>query len=210
MIGSQMAPLIINRRFPFLLIFFLANFANSETILAGTWQWDIARGNAEVRFEGTGRPSMLKITGIGKKPPSGALTFNGKSATGDFSFDLNSLDTGIETRNTHMKKKYLEIDKFPTAKLQIVRMTLANEMEGAGTVINQSLPFEGKLDLHGTTKPIRGVVELSGSRNNLSLKCSFSLKVTDFGISIPSFAGITMAENVEVVVNANAPTLARK
>jgi polyisoprenoid-binding protein YceI len=189
------------------MIIFLANLAYTKTSFA-TWQWNVAQ-DAEVRFEGTGRPSMLKITGIGKKPPSGSLNFNGKSVTGDFSFDLNSLDTGIETRNEHMKKKYLEVDKFPTAKLKIIRMTLANELEGGNTV-NQSLPFEGKLDLHGTTKPIHGVIELSGSRTSLSLKCNFSLKVTDFGISIPSFAGITMAENVEVRVNAKAPAVARK
>jgi hypothetical protein len=36
------------------------------------------------------------------------------------------------------------------------------------------------------------------------VRASFQVKTSDFGISTPSFAGLTMAEAVDVSVQANA------
>ncbi len=81
----------------------------------------------EVKFIATGKPGFLKIKGESKgKGPAGKITITDGAATGEFTFELASLDTGIDLRNDHMKNKYLEIGKFPLARLAIDRLTISD------------------------------------------------------------------------------------
>ena len=72
---------------------------------------------------------------------------------------------GVELRDDHMKKKYFEQDKFPSAK--IVR---AEGSQGR---------FTGTLEVHGVAKPISGTYELS----NGLVKAKFHTKMSEFAIA---------------------------
>ena len=67
------------------------------------------------------------------------------------------------------------------------------------------MPFQGVLSLHGIEKPVSGTVKAQRNGNQLNVAASFGLKVTDYGIAIPSFAGVTMAESVDIDVQFVAP-----
>ena len=67
--------------------------------------------STKVEFLAIGKPSAIKIRGKGEKLES-KLQLAGKTLTGQFVFDLTSLNTGIDTRDEHMKEKYLETGKF--------------------------------------------------------------------------------------------------
>jgi polyisoprenoid-binding protein YceI len=56
------------------------------------------------------------------------------------------------------------------------------------------------LKLHGVEKPVSGTFDLSGSGASPKLAAKFAIKLSDFGIGIPSFAGVTMADEVAVTV----------
>jgi polyisoprenoid-binding protein YceI len=169
---------------------------------------DIDHGSGTVDFEAIGRPGALKIHGKGAAP-HGSFKIVGSEVTGNLTFDLESLDTGMKLRNEHMKKKYLETEKFPQAKLSITKMNLPKDF----TLDNCNLEkatFEGILTLHGVDKPVTGESKIDCKSGRVNFDAHFDLVIENFGITIPSFAGVTMAKDVKVSVAASAPVISNK
>src|SRR5580700_8775905 len=77
---------------------------------------DFSQGKSHVEFEAIGRPSMLKIQGDSDQALQGSLQLEAGKITGQCSFTLESLTTGIAMRDDHMKHRYLETQKYPLAK----------------------------------------------------------------------------------------------
>ncbi len=149
----------------------------------------------EVKFTAIGKPGFLKIHGQSKGDfPKGEIQILNGQASGDFEFNLKNLDTGIELRNEHMKEKYLEIGKFPTAKLKIEPIAVSEEELKS----DFSKKFQGQLLLHGVTKGVSGNFDYQAKTKNVVAK--FNLKVSDFNIAVPQYLGVTVSENVETEV----------
>ncbi len=147
--------------------------------------------SGKVEFLAIGKPSFLKINGTGGQP-SGTLTITDGKATGDFTFPLASLDAKNETRTEHMKNKYLEVEKFPTAKLTFKDV----EAKEDGTKV--AIP--AMLTLHGETKPVTMEAELGGKDKKVA-KGTFKMKVTDFGIEKPRYGGIGVDDEITVNID---------
>ena len=118
-----------------------------------------------------------KLTGVAKK--------NGAGYKADkVSVDLNSLVTGMGLRDQHMKEKYLETKKFPTAEL-----VTGTGDGGKGT---------GTLKMRGIEKPINGTYELlPGGRK---LKALFEIKLSDYGISGIRYMGVGVKDTAKIAV----------
>lgn len=169
---------------------------------------NFSNNTGSTEFRATGHPHVLHVVGKGSGP-SGDIHVTDKVASGVLNFDLISLDSGIEMRDEHMKNKYLEVGKYPKAQLTIAKLQLPQEIAGKPFVITEA-PFQGTLLLHGVSKPIVGTVTLKGDGvNALALDSKFSLKLSDFGIEIPSYAGVTIADDVQVNV-VSTPHIATK
>ena len=164
-------------------------------------QLEPASGN--VSFEAIGRPSMLKIKGKGTAL-KGSLKVSGAKVTGSSTFELNSLETGLSMRDKHMKEKYLETEKYPQAKLTLTELTLPESAQKA-IFTSEKIPFKGVMSLHGVNKPVEGIADLSRSGSGYTVIATFPIKTPDFAIATPSFAGITLADNVTVTVEFAAP-----
>lgn len=162
---------------------------------------DLNKGSGSVEFNAVGKPKMLKIHGKGSKA-TGALTIEGGKVSGQAVFDLNSLDTGIGLRNSHMKEKYLEVGKHPKAIFEIVSIKLPNPMPAD---FDGKAAFTGKLTLRGITKEVKGTAQLKRSGNELSGEVEFATTVKSYNIDLPSFAGVTMADEVNVKVEFKGP-----
>lgn len=149
----------------------------------------------QVEFLAVGKPSAIKIRGQGQSLKN-QLQWSGGKLSGSFHFDLDSLNTGIELRDKHMKEKYLETGKFKTAELQLQPVDLPKELctSGAG---NQHLPFAGTLKLHGIEKPVKGELDLQGGKGQGSATAQFDLNLSDYQIEIPAYMGIKVADRVE-------------
>jgi polyisoprenoid-binding protein YceI len=148
-----------------------------------------------VEILATGRPSFLKIAGVGSAP-QGKLSVNATQVSGEIDFDLGSLDTGISKRDEHMKTKYLEIEKFPKARLTIQTVQLTPGWTLKNPELNES-SFEGELTLHGVTHKVSGKFSLSQSR---AVDAQFTVKLSDFKVEVPTFAGVTVADDVKIHV----------
>ena len=151
-------------------------------------------GNVE--FLATGWPSALKIHGKGSGP-DGVLTISDRAVSGSLSVDLASLETGIGLRDRHLKEEYLQVDRYPQARLTLSHLDVAQVPDGAafGPV---TVPFDGTLLLHGVEKPVSGQAKVTRHDARVTVSAQFSIKLGDFGVEIPKYMGITVAEKVDV------------
>src|SRR5260221_109399 len=107
-------------------------------------------------------------------------------------------------RDHHMKEKYLETNKAENqfAKFTIKSVSLpASGLPKAGEV---NAKISGSFSMHGKTNDITLDTKLKLSDTKLSGSPVFKIKLSDFAIAIPSFAGVTVAEDVEITVNLQA------
>lgn len=179
-------------------ILLLNGVSVAAQIPTDTFTAKVLSESAQVEFNAVGRPSALKIKGKGSTL-DGALIAKKGQVSGEVSFDLNTLDTGIKLRNEHMKEKYLETKKYgkTTLKLQEFRLPEALSKEDG---YSKNVSFQGLLILHGVEKQVSGTADLKRAGDKISVSTSFDIKLSDFGIATPSFAGITVAEDVQVAV----------
>jgi polyisoprenoid-binding protein YceI len=157
---------------------------------------DLTSG-AKVEFDAIGKPAMINIKGTGAKA-TGSLATAANSVSGEFSIVLKDFTTDMDLRDEHMREKYLEVGKpgFDKAILKIEKHE-SGPIPTKGSYNPQGL--KGLLTLHGVTKEIPLECKLNIQDSNAKGTVNFKIKVQDFKIDIPSFAGITMAD--EVVVN---------
>ncbi len=146
-----------------------------------------------VIFEAIGRPAMIKIKGEGPAPKT-IMTFKDGVVSLQSVLDLDQLKTGIDLRDEHMKEKYLETKKFPKAKLTINSLKVPANWDQTATSIGEQ-EFSGTLELHGQERPVSGKYTLNDKQE---AQADFQIKLTEFGIEIPDYMGITVAELVTI------------
>lgn len=176
---------------------------------AGSENWiaNLDKGEGSVEFVAVGKPKAIKILGKGDQA-KGQLTWEKGKGAGKVTFALASLETGINLRNEHMKKKYLETEKYPDATLVITSIALPSA-KAQGDFSVENAPFAGNLSLHGVTKPIQGTATVKRDGNQLQIESGFVIKITDFKIEVPSYMGITVADEVQVQVHSKSPIAIR-
>lgn len=145
----------------------------------------------KLEFHAVGRPSMIKINGEGPGP-AGTLTVKENKVTGDLTFDMTKISSGISMRDEHMKEKYLEVQKYPDSKLHVSELVLPGDFAAKGA---KQVPFKGDLTLHGVTKPMEGKLDLSPGVDAVA---TFTVHMPDFNITIPTYLGITVKDDVPV------------
>lgn len=166
----------------------------------------LSSSKSQVEFLAVGTPSALKIRGKLAEPEKalkGKIQLKGDTLSVDAEADVAKFDTGIELRNQHMKEKYLETAKFPTAKVVIPALKLTGGLPTSDGEAKE-VPFEGKLTLHGVEKPIVGKADVSRRGGDLKMKFDFTFKVQDFGVETPSFMGISVTKDVGVTVDVES------
>lgn len=181
-----MAP--INLLICSILLFASSVFAQNIDLSAG----------APVEFDAIGKPAMINIKGMGAKA-KGSLSSLDKVISGEFTVYLKDFTTDMDLRDEHMKEKYLEVEKsgFDKAVLKI-NQKLDTQIPSNGQWEPQGL--KGLLTLHGVTKEVPLNCKLNIKDSTASGVVNFKIKVQDYKIEIPSFAGITMADEVDVKV----------
>lgn len=163
---------------------------------------DLGKGESRIEFLAIGKPSMLKIRGKGG-PLTGRLSVKDQTVSGIVDVDLNSFDTGISMRNTHMKEKYLQTAQYPKAQLTIKKVALPADWTNQGSL--KDVAFDGVLKLHGVEKPVSGLMSLMNANKAIDGKAQFKIKISDYAIDVPSYAGIKVTDEVEVETFFKAP-----
>lgn len=163
----------------------------------------IDKSKSVVEFTATGSPGGFKIVGTaGEGSSGGALQVNGTQVTGEVSVQLSTLDTGIELRTQHLKDKYLQVGQFPTAVVKLNPLTIPSPAQNFST---DGLDFTGQLLLHGESQPIKGTVAVQRQNGSIAFDFQFVVRLSDHKIEIPSFAGVSVKEDVKVKASFSGP-----
>lgn len=120
-----------------------------------------------------------------------------------FSADIDSIHTGNEQRDGHLKSAdFFDAAKFP--KLSFVSSSLT-------PVSGSDYKLKGDFTMHGVTKPIELDVEFGGVQKDLygqtvaGFEITGKLKRADFGLTwsaVTEAGGLVLGEEVKVHINA--------
>jgi len=147
------------------------------------------------------------VTFISRAP---MLEFEGKSSnlvglvnvtadSVDFYIDLNTLDTGIQLRNRHMRESYLETTKFPFAEFT-GSFTPSVDFNSNSA---QNVVTKGSFSIHGVSKEM----EIKGTLtpmnlNEIRLKAEWTIKLSDFNIEVPRIVFYELSEVQTIKIDA--------
>jgi polyisoprenoid-binding protein YceI len=168
---------------------------------AGSWQ--VERGQVSVKCPLTVGGSFDART----EALSGRLVADASrpsAFTGELAVDLQTLDTGIGLRNTHLRENYLEVgrgDGFSHAVLS----EIALDGVDAGAFDGRTR-FTGTLQLHGTRKAVAGEARLQRRDGGVEVEAGFPVALPDFGIPEPRYLGVGVRDQVQVTVRFTATT----
>ncbi len=159
--------------------------------------WQVARGDVRVVCPMTvGGSFEAKTSAL-----SGTLTLTApRPATfsGTLAVDLRSLDSGIGLRNEHLRDTYLEVGKgggYQQAVLSDIRL------EGDAASLQGRTAFSGKLQLHGTTRDVKGQAEVHRDGSSVHVDATFPVSISDYGIPKPQYLGVGVRNEVQVKVS---------
>lgn len=168
----------------------------SQLLLAGTISFKAIDGQTE--FSAIGKPAMIKINGKGQGP-EGDLAYTVDKISGTLKVNLEKLTTEIDLRDDHMKNKYLEVKKFPTAEITFKEFKAPVAID-AMTDKETEITFTGDFTMHGKTKPISGVAKIKKAQNAISGTAEFTIKIMEYLETLPSYMGLKVADDVKVAV----------
>jgi polyisoprenoid-binding protein YceI len=178
-------------------IIFLGFCFFTSVVFARVSTYKIKNEKSSVEFEAVGNPSLLNVKGT-KAHGEGNLTLADGVLIGEVSVLLTDLDTDMDTRNEHMKEKYLEVGKPGFNKAILKINSKINDLKS--TSINQEI--DATLLLHGKENKVKCKSELKlDNDGSIVGNVKFTVKLSEYGIEVPSFAGITIENDVKI--NAN-------
>jgi polyisoprenoid-binding protein YceI len=166
--------------------------ASASAILLGL----VATGHAAVTAATDAKVSFVAAGPAGMKIEGSTNELSVAEQGGNIvvTVPLANLVTGIGLRDKHMKEKYLEVGKYPTAVLTVARSAL--KVPANGETVEADA--QGSLQLHGQTKPVSVHYQSKGEAGGLPTRGSFHVNIKDFGMEIPSYLGVTVKPDIDV------------
>jgi polyisoprenoid-binding protein YceI len=115
---------------------------------------------------------------------------------GDIVVDLRTLDTGIGLRNTHLRERYLEVDKGDGYDKAVVSGIQLPDVDAS--TFEGRTSFTATMRLHGTTKPIAGQLQIRREPSSIRVDAAFPLMLTDYGIAKPQYLGVGVRNEIQI------------
>jgi polyisoprenoid-binding protein YceI len=122
--------------------------------------------------------------------------------------ELDKVKTGIAKRDSHMRSaEFLNTAKYPKAEFVLQRVAIEGGLRGKSNV---KATLYGKFTLHGVSRNVSVGVKIGhrqatpamakfGIKGDvLRIKGSFFIKMSDYGIKVPSKLGAKVSNTVEI------------
>lgn len=176
---------------------FVTLVAATAATVAQPAAWRVSSGQVAVTCPLTVGGSFEATT----RSVSGQLSLDPSQPSrlaGAIEVDLQTLDTGIGLRNSHMRDNYLEVgrgDGFERAVLSDI--VLGGD---AATAIGTTT-FAATLLVHGVRKPVNGQARIARTGGAVRVDASFFVNLPDFGIAKPRYLGVGVKDQVQVKVS---------
>lgn len=115
----------------------------------------------------------------------------------DFYLDLNTLDTGIDLRNRHMRDSYLETEDYPFAEFT-GKITSSFDPELRE---KQQVEAKGTFKIHGAEDEITVTGMLEPTEKGLKLDASWSVLLKDYNIDRPKVVFYELADEQKINIS---------
>jgi polyisoprenoid-binding protein YceI len=76
---------------------------------------------------------------------------------------------------------------------------------GKGDGEAKAVPFKGTLSVHGVPQPVTGTVDIERKGAKAEMDFKFNTTIPSHKIELPSFMGVTVAEDVQITVEVEGP-----
>jgi len=113
---------------------------------------------------------------------------------------LAGLQTGIGLRDRHMREKYLQVDRFPDAVLEVPWSGV--KLPGDGQTGEGSAP--GKMTLHGKSKDVQVKYRIVRTGTRYQVTGNVPLNLKDYDIEVPSYMGVTVQPDIDASASFTA------
>jgi polyisoprenoid-binding protein YceI len=113
---------------------------------------------------------------------------------------LATLHTGIGLRDKHMREKYLQVDKYPDAVLEVPWSEV--KLPGDGQTSEGTVP--GKMTIHGKSKDVKAKYRIVRTGNRYQVTGNVPLNLKDYDIDVPSYLGVTVQPDIDTSVSFTA------
>jgi polyisoprenoid-binding protein YceI len=149
------------------------------------------------------RENNRLFTAVGVTPGvSGEIALNqaspGESRIVEMVVDLSQLKSDSDRRDRAIRRKYLESDRFPFARLTNVRFVDPPERIIEGRTFHYAL--EGDLEVHGVTRRTTWQGEATLARDTLRGVARAEVLMSSFGIEVPNLLSLRAADAVKVEI----------
>ena len=110
-----------------------------------------------------------------------------------FSIPISSFEFEKSLMQEHFNEKYMESDKFPKAVFKGKISGFDINQEGV-----QKVESNGELTIHGVTKQISEIGEMSVQNGTITLNHSFKVAIKDYKIKVPKLLWQNIAEVIDI------------
>jgi len=124
----------------------------------------------------------------------GSLTVDAGSVTkGAFTVNMASVTSDQSMRNAQFDGRIMDVSSFPTAQFVLSRPIALGATRGTGEVKHYSA--EGRLTMHGVTKPINFKVSIELGSDSAYVLAEVPIVFANWDISNPSVGGFVTTQN---------------
>jgi polyisoprenoid-binding protein YceI len=118
------------------------------------------------------------------------------AASVNLTVDTASLDSGMKMRDDDMRDSYLETKKYPAATFKSTAVTGPASIAPGGSA---DLRVAGDFTLHGVTRRIVVPVHVTlESPKRAHVTSKFTIRMTDYNVTIPQKLVLSVANEVDV------------
>ncbi len=167
-----------------------------------TSKWELDPENSSAEF--VCKHLLSKVRGMFPKP-SGTVMLDEATPTNskiNATIDVNSITTGVEERDTHLKSpEFFDVARYPA-------ITFVSTSVSRSSATSYSVT--GNLTMHGVTRPVTLAVTASPPFNHAAgirrgIEATTSVNRKDFGLrwEFPGEgAGVVVGDNIQITINA--------
>ena len=138
--------------------------------------------------------------GFGVDGKTDQLRIDDDGTTLKITVPLATLHTGIGLRDKHMREKYLQVDKYPDAVLEVPWSGV--KLPGDGQTSEGTAP--GKMTIHGKSKEVKAKYRIVRTGTRYQVTGNVPLNLKDYDIDVPSYMGVTVQPDIDTSVSFTA------
>lgn len=127
------------------------------------------------------------------------------SAHGAIEVRVATIRTGIDLRDQHLRSDtWLDAARFPTAKFELQRVTGATSITPGQEA---RVTLHGRFTVHGRTRAVTATGRVTwtagagGSPSTVRVRARFRIRLTDYGVSVPSVVELKVSNDITVDVS---------